>query len=75
YQAQAGDALGILHDGRLATLRWRRSDVARIELRRTRGAEIVGLIFERRSVELRLGLYHVHTTAEARTLLDSAPPQ
>ncbi|MBV9057170.1 MAG: amino acid permease [Candidatus Eremiobacteraeota bacterium] len=75
YQAQAGDALGILHDGRLAMLRWRRSDVARIELRRTRGAEIAGLIFARRSVELRLGLYHVHTAAEARTLLDSAPPQ
>jgi amino acid transporter len=65
------DALGILHGRRLTTLRWRRGDVARMDLRTTRGAELVTLIFARRSVEMRLGVRPVQSAAEAQRVLDA----
>ncbi|HYL26627.1 MAG TPA: beta-galactosidase, partial [Candidatus Nitrosotalea sp.] len=44
-RSTAGDAVGILHGARFAVLRWRREEVARLDLRPTRGAELVTLIF------------------------------
>lgn len=73
-KGSGGDALGILHGRRLAALRWRRRDVARMDLRTTRGAELVTLIFARRSVEMRLGLQQVQSAAEAQKLLDANLP-
>ncbi len=69
-----GNALGILHGKRLAVLRWRRGDAARVDLRRTRGAELVTLIFAHRSVELALGVYSVRTLGEAQRLVDAKQP-
>jgi amino acid transporter len=68
------NGLGVLHGRRLTTLRWRAGDVARVDLRTTRGAELVTLIFARRSVELRLGVRSVGSAAEARSLLDAKQP-
>jgi hypothetical protein len=70
-KASDEDAFGILHGRRLTTLRWRRGDVARMDLRTTRGAELVTLIFARRSVEMRLGVRPVQSAAEAQRLLDA----
>jgi amino acid transporter len=72
--ASGGDALGILHGRQLTTLRWRHGDVARADLRATRGAELVTLIFARRSVEMRLGVRPVQNAAEAQRLLDANQP-
>jgi hypothetical protein len=69
-----GTAIGILHGGRLVTLRWHRADLERIETRRTRGAEIVTLVFSRRLVEMRLGLYSAANRAQARRFLEGSPP-
>jgi amino acid transporter len=69
-----GDALGIFHRDRLAILRWRRGDVARMDLRMTRGAALVTLVFARKSVEMRLGLFTVRDDAEARRMLDAKQP-
>jgi len=66
-----GDARGILHRGRLAVLRWHTGDVAHVQTRTTRGAEIVTLLFARRSIELRLGVYSVRDVAEARGALNA----
>jgi amino acid transporter len=66
-----GDAIGILYAGRLVRLRWRPGDVAVFHLRTTRAAELVTLIFARRSVEIGLGIYPVVDLAQARALLDS----
>ncbi len=66
-----GDAVGILHGTRLVRLRWRHGDVARVDLRPTRGAELVSLIFARRSVEMGLGIYPVHSIAEAQQLIEA----
>jgi len=68
------NAIGVLHDGRLVTLRWRRDDVARLELRRTRGAELVTLVFARRSVEMRLSVRTARSLGEARRLIDANQP-
>src|SRR5579883_428141 len=73
-KASNGSALGILHRGRLVTLRWRAGDVARAELRQTRGAELVTLVCARRSVEFRLGLVPAKDAAEAQRLLDAKQP-
>jgi amino acid transporter len=73
-KASGGEAIGILHGQRLTTLRWRRGDVARMDLRTTRGAELVTLIFGRRSVEMRLGVRPVQSAAEAHRLLDANQP-
>jgi hypothetical protein len=70
-KASGEDGLGLLHAGHLTTLRWRRGDVARMDLRTTRGAELVTLIFARRSVEMRLGVRPVQSAAEAQRLLDA----
>jgi amino acid transporter len=69
-----GTALGILHHDSLTTLRWRPGDVARVVLRRTRGAEIVTLVFDRRAVQLRLGMQRVASAAEARGVIDAKQP-
>jgi amino acid transporter len=68
------DAVGILHGARLVRLRWRPGDVAHVDLRQTRGAELVTLIFARRSVEMALGVYQVHSAAEAQRLVDAKQP-
>jgi hypothetical protein len=69
--SNAGDARGILHRGKLVVLRWRAGDVADVQTRTTRGAEIVTLVFAKRSIELRLGVYAVRDAAEARRVLDA----
>lgn len=66
-----GGTLGILHGQRLMRMQWRRDDVAHAYWRRTRGAEIVTLVFSRRSVVIRLGFYSVSSAAEAQRLVDA----
>lgn len=68
------DGVGILHAPRLATLRWHNGDVESVQLKHTRGAEIVALVFARSPVELRLGLYRAVDAAEATRILQSNPP-
>jgi amino acid transporter len=68
------DAIGIVHDKQITTLRWRRGDVVRVDLRSTRGAELITLVFAHRSVELRLGIRPAKDAAEARRLLDANQP-
>ncbi len=65
------DALGILHGRRMAWLRWNRGEVARIETRQTRGAELIGIVFNRAAVRLRLGIFTVSNAAEAQRRLDA----
>ena len=72
--SSALDALGILHGNRLASFRWHRSEVAHAYWRRTRGAELVTLIFSRPSVEVRLSVEAAPTAAEAQRLLDTKEP-
>jgi amino acid transporter len=74
FTSSLADAVGILHGQRLVILRWRRADVARMDLRLTRGAEIVTLVFARRSVEVRLGIYAARNAAEAQRVLDEKQP-
>jgi amino acid transporter len=69
-----GDALGIFHAQRLTALRWRRGDVAHVDLRATRGAELVTLTFARRSIAMRLGVAAARDAAEAQRLLDANQP-
>jgi Glycosyl hydrolases family 35 len=52
--ARGTDFVGIIHQGRMTTLRWKADDVARVELRRTRGAELVTLVFAVPEVRLLL---------------------
>ncbi|HET6275542.1 MAG TPA: amino acid permease [Candidatus Cybelea sp.] len=66
-----GDALGILHGRRLMRLQWHRGEIAQAFWRRTRGAELVTLVFARRSVEMSLGLYTASSNAEAQALVDA----
>ena len=73
-KASGGVALGILHGRQLTTLRWRHGDVARVDFRTTRGAELVTLIFARRSIEMRLGARPIQNAAEAQRLLDANQP-
>jgi len=72
--ASNNEAIGLLHGERLVILRWRREEVLRVDLRETRGAEIVTLIFARRSIEMRVGVYFARTLAEARVLIDAKQP-
>ncbi len=67
-------AVGILHGHRLASLRWRPGDVKRVTLGQTRGAELITLVFARRSAELRLGISTAADAAEARRLLGAKQP-
>ncbi len=67
-------ALGILHGTRLTTLHWRSGDVARVVTRQTRGAQVVTLVFARRTIELRLAITTASDAAEARRLLDAKSP-
>lgn len=64
-------SLGILHSGELTCLRWQRGDVGRIQLRTTRRAELVTLVFARRTVQLTLGLQTARSRGEAQHLLDA----
>ncbi|MGA2759432.1 MAG: amino acid permease [Candidatus Cybelea sp.] len=73
-RASGGNALGILHGGQLTTLYWRHGDVARLDLRTTRGAELVTLVLTLRSIEVRLGVRAVQNAAEAQRLLDANQP-
>jgi glycosyl hydrolase family 35 len=66
--------LGILHGERLASLRWRAGDVARVDLRHTRGAEIVALVFAKPQAELRLGFFAHMDAEKAETLLRANRP-
>jgi amino acid transporter len=70
----ANNAVGVLHGSRLASLRWRPADVKRVVLAQTRGAELVTLVFARRSVEMRLGVSTVSGPTEARRLLEANQP-
>ncbi|MBV8530907.1 MAG: hypothetical protein JO104_06285, partial [Candidatus Eremiobacteraeota bacterium] len=70
-RSAGGTAIGILHLHRLTLLRWDAGDAARIVLRTTRGAEIVTLIFARRSVKLRLGVVTAANVAEARRFVET----
>ena len=70
----ASGAVGILHGARFATLRWRPEQVASVRLRRTRGAEIVTLIFAVRSPEVRLAVATAHDVSEAQRLLGAKQP-
>jgi hypothetical protein len=72
-QSPGGSALGILHGRRLTTLRWRPGDVKRVVLEQRRGAELVTLVFARRSVELRLGVTTAANPAEARKAARALP--
>jgi hypothetical protein len=72
-QPASNTALAILHGRRLTTLRWRAGDVQRVVLQQTRGAELVTLVFARRSVELRLGTTTAATPAEARKAARALP--
>ncbi|MGB8966681.1 MAG: beta-galactosidase, partial [Candidatus Cybelea sp.] len=69
-----GTAIGILHGTRLAMLRWSPGDVARVGLRQTRGAELVTLVFARKSVELWLSVLTARDSTEAQHLLDAKQP-
>ncbi len=64
------NAVGISHAGRLSVLRWNRDDVARMDVRRTRGAEIVSLMFSRRSIALHLGNYAFTNASQLPLLLE-----
>lgn len=72
--ASQRDAVGIMHGTRLVRLSWRPGDLAHLDLRQTRGAELVTLIFARRSVQLGLGVYHVDGAAEAQRVVDAKQP-
>jgi amino acid transporter len=69
-----GTAIGILHGTRLVMLRWSPGDVARVGLRQTRGAELVTLVFARKSVELWLSVLTARDATEAQRLLDAKQP-
>ncbi len=68
-QRRPAHVIGVLHGTRLVVVRWRRGDVAHVDLRQTRGAELVTLIFARRSVELRLSVLTARDATEAQRLL------
>jgi hypothetical protein len=51
---QGAESVTIQHGPEATTLRWRASDVAQVELRRTRGAELVTLVFAVSEVRLSL---------------------
>ncbi len=68
---RSADAVGIRHAGAFATLRWLSGEVARVELRATRGAELVTLVFSTRKVRLYLSVAGWASAAEARRLLDA----
>ncbi|MBV8489426.1 MAG: hypothetical protein JO199_02765 [Candidatus Eremiobacteraeota bacterium] len=63
--------VGILHGHRLAAISWQPGDVAAVQLRSTRGAELVSLTFAKRSVRLALGIYAAGDPAEAERLLQA----
>jgi hypothetical protein len=46
------DFVSITHRGHVTTLRWKLGDVVRVDLRRTRGAELVTLVFATSEVQL-----------------------
>jgi hypothetical protein len=65
------EAVGILHSGGVTVLRWRHGDVVRVDLRATRGAELVTLTFARRHVRLTLTSATARSRGEAQRLLDA----
>jgi Glycosyl hydrolases family 35 len=65
--------VGILHGTRLAWLSWRPEDVASADVRASRGAQIVTLVFSAQHVEYRLGIAPVADQAEALRLLQANP--
>ncbi len=71
---RSADAVGIRHAGEFATLRWLSGEVARVELRTTRGAQLVTLVFATRKVRLYLSVVGWANAAEARRLLDANQP-
>ena len=64
---------GVLHGHRLAALRWRPGDVARVAITRNRGAAIVTLVFSKRRIRLALGIYAASGPGEAEALLRAKP--
>ncbi len=71
---QRQGAVGILHGTRFALLRWRPDEVARVDLRQTRGAELVTIVFARRSATLSLQVLAAKDVSEARRLLEANQP-
>jgi hypothetical protein len=69
-----GDGLGLLHGNRFALMRWHSADVANVDLRKTRGAELVTLVFAGRVGVVRLSVHTVRDASEARRLLDANQP-
>lgn len=65
---------GVLHGRRFAAISWEPGDVAQVQTRATRGAEIVTLTFARRTVHLRLGIYAAADATEAERLFQAKPP-
>jgi amino acid transporter len=70
-RSKAGDALGIFHRDRVATMRWVQEDVGSVDLRQTRGAELVTLTSARATISLQLEVRRVGSVTEAQQLLDS----
>jgi amino acid transporter len=70
---RSGDrlAVGVLHAERIVVLRGRAGDIVRIDLRRTRGAELVTMLFARRSVEFTLSVLRAGSRGEAQRLVDA----
>jgi len=66
--------VGFLHGRRLAALRWQPGDVEHATVKHVRGAQLLTLVFTRRDVNLRLGIYDVNDAAEAERLLQANPP-
>jgi hypothetical protein len=69
-----GDGLGLLHGNRFALMRWHPAEVAKVDLRETRGAELVTLVFAGRVGVVRLSVHTVRDASEARRLLDANQP-
>jgi hypothetical protein len=71
---QTSGAIGVLHGTRLAILHWHPDDVTRVEVRQTRGAELVTLVFSGRTASLTLQVPSAPDVTEARRLVEANQP-
>ena len=70
-RSKSGDAVGIFHRDRVATMRWAHEDVASVDVRQSRGAELVTLTFARATISVQLEVRRVESATEAQQLLDA----
>jgi len=70
-RSKSGDAVGIFHRDRVATMRWTHEDVASVDVRQSRGAELVTLTFARATISVQLEVRRVESATEAQQLLDA----